>query len=278
MSDLDAGGGLSVTPEKLKAKLAEIEEIDQQLDAASGSEAAGRRALANQLAESNKEWKKPADQIIAQLNKTEDPDDQAAIFYGIVNSLTKEFKTKIDAYLDQQVQENKVEQVTLTAEELNKLQSDRRENVDQYRALRTILEMFGSDVSGIKEPKKRTGSRGPRGPQVLKNWEFYIDGKHRPDTSLSIIANTVTSGDPLNWKTADLRNFLNEKLAETGHSLENPPTDEDGFEFELPNGKMFKAVPGEPESVEDSNGEEPEDDDDVEDETEDSTETVEETE
>jgi hypothetical protein len=267
MSDVDVSdAGISVTPDKLRAKLAEIEEIDQKLDAASGSEAAGRRALANQLASQYEtDWKKPADQITSALNKSEDdPEKVAAIFYGIVNSLTKEFKQQIDAYLDQQVQENKVEQVTLTSEELDKLQKDRKENVDQYRALRQILEMFGQDVSGIAVPKVRTGARGPRGPRVLQGYEFYIDGKLREKTSISILANTVTSD--LNWKTNDLRNFLNEKLAETGNSLEDPP--EDGFEFELPNGKVFKGVPGEPESVEDADGEDDEDDDDENGETE----------
>lgn len=263
MTDTDtSGGGISVTPDKLKAKLTEINQIDEQLDAASGSEQAGRRALANQYADQYKtQWVKPAEQITNVLKNTEDQEEVAAIFYGIVNSLSKEFKTKIDAFLDNQVQENKVDSPKLNDEEIQTLQKERREAVDQYRALRQILEMFGSDVSGIAEPKKMTGSRGKRGPKVLENYVFFIDDKERPGSSLSILANTVTSD--LKWKTNDLRNFLNEKLAEfgDGFSLENPPGGEDGFEVTLPNGKVFKAVPGEPEAVEDSNGEEPDDDD-----------------
>jgi hypothetical protein len=256
--------GISVTPEKLQEKYNEIKELDEQLDAASGSESAGKRALGNQLAsEYETQWKKSADNLVNTLQKIEDPSQKAGVFTGILNHVNSILKEEIDNFLAAEVATRQSEMVPVSAEDLQALTDSRKTNVEQYRALRQILEMFGQDVSTIPEPKKRTGARGKRGPRVLTGFDFAIDGAVRSSSqnNLSSIANTVTSD--LNWKTIDLRNFLEEKLAETGHSLQNPPVE--GFEFTLPNGKVLTATPGEEapededdeaEATEDENGDE----------------------
>lgn len=254
--------GISVTPETLLEKVNEVAAIDEKLDAASGSESAGKRALANSLAtEHEGVWKKVADSIVANLSKIENPDQQVASFTGVMKSLNDKFKETVDTFLSKEVANRQTETVTLSDEELSSLTTQRKNLVEQAKALKNILEMFGQDVSGIPDIKKRTGSRGKRGPRVLTNYDFFIDGtpRSKSQNTLSSIANTVCAD--LNWKTQDLKNFI----AEKGIDLTNPG---DGFEVTLPTDppKTLKVVKGEPSAEDDEDEEEV--DDEAEEETE----------
>lgn len=252
--------GISVSPETLREKSNAILAIDEKLDAASGSEAAGKRALANSLATENEAmWKKVADNLVTNLSKIEDPSAMVGAFTGVVKSLNDKFKTAADEYLAKEVANRQTDVVTISDEEMATLNSERKNLVDQFKALKNILDMFDQDVSDIPEPKKRTGSRGKRGPRVLTGFDFYIDGKARSasQNSLSSIANTVCT--ELNWKTSDLRNFLTEK----GIDLQNPG---EGFEVELPTDPAvtLKAVKGEPQAADEEEDDETDDEETVE--------------
>jgi hypothetical protein len=228
--------GISVSPDTLRAKFDEIAVIDEKLDSVSGGADSGKRALANQIAsETSGSWKKVADNLVASLAKIEDPNDLTGAVTGLIKSVNDSFKESIDKYLTEQVEARKNDAPAVSDDEVAELSTSRKELVEQYKALRQILEMFGNDVSTIPEPKKRTGSRGKRGPRVLTNFSFSIDGKERTSSqnSLSSIANTVCAD--LNWKTADLKNWL----AEQGLDFQNP---EDSWEYTLPNGKVISGV------------------------------------
>jgi hypothetical protein len=229
--------GISVTPDTLRAKFGEIQVIDEKLDAVSGGADSGKRALANQIAaETSGSWKKDADKVIALFQKNqEDPNLLVGYVTGFIKEINDNFKESIDKFLTEQVEARKNDAPVVSDDEVAGLTTDRKELVEQYKVLRQILEMFGHDVSTIPEPKKRTGSRGKRGPRVLTNFSFSIDGKERTSSqnSLSSIANTVCAD--LNWKTADLKNWL----AEQGLDFQNP---EDSWEFTLPNGKVISGV------------------------------------
>jgi hypothetical protein len=231
--------GISVTLDSLRDKYSEIETIDQQLDAASGSESAGKRALVNALvAENENVWKKPADSLVNSLNKIEDVAIRTAAFHGVVKALNDSFKDQIEEFLAKEVEARKSDAVVVPPEEIETLSTSRKNLVEQYKALRNILEMFGQDVTTVPEPKKRTGARGKRGPRVLQGYNYSIDGKERSasQNSLSSIANTVCSD--LGWKTVDLRNFLTEQ----GIDLTDPP---ETFSVTLPNNHVLAAVRGE---------------------------------
>jgi hypothetical protein len=245
--------GISVTIDSLKEKSDEILAIDEKLDAASGSEDAGKRALANSLAsEYASVWKSPADKMVTSISKIEDMEQRAAAFTGVVKSLQEAFKKEVDSFLEETVKARQADNPTetLSEDELNSLSESRKTLVEQFRALKNILDMFGQDTSVVPDPKKRTGSRGKRGPRVLTDYDYFIDGvaRSKSQNSLSSIANTVCAD--LGWKTADLRSFLTDK----GIDLTNPPAE---FEVQLPTDppKTFKAVKGEPAASDDDDEE-----------------------
>ena len=265
MTDTDtAGPSLSVDPQMLIDMRAEIDKLDEQLDAASGSEVAGMRALKNSLATDNEGvWKELADKVKESLHKIEETQDYSVlvgVYSGIITSLNDEFKTKVDEYATTEANARKSQQTEVPAEKIKEMNDERKVLVEQFKALKGILKMFKFDVDDIKDPKKRTGARGKRGPRVLQNYDFYIDGqpRTRSQNSLSSIANVVC--EPLGWKTPDLRNFIEEQEWDGEKiSLENPPTE---FEVRLPDpvNKTLRAQFAPPQREEDEDDSEELDD------------------
>jgi hypothetical protein len=229
MSDTSSGGGISVSPDLLREKVSEIAQLDEQLDAASGSETAGKRALGNRLAEQyESDWSTNADNLVSALKGIEDPEKLAGVFKGIIKSLNDNFSTSVDEYLAEQVKaQEEIQTEKPSDEQVAQWTQARKDLMEEYKALAGILKLFKQDISGIPEPKKRTGARGKRGKRVFQGFDWFIDGEPRPEKSntLSNIANTVCA--PLGWKTPELRQFL----ADQGIDLEHPPSE---FEVDLP--------------------------------------------
>jgi hypothetical protein len=220
--------GLSVDVNTLLDKYQEIASVDEQLDAASGSEQAGKRALANSVsAETQKSWEKPVSNLVKTIQGFDSPELIVGTYTAIQKALRDNFQEQVDKFLTELAASRQSETVTLTPEQLEELNTARKQLVEEYKAIANILEMFKFDISGVPTPKKRTGSRGPRGPRVFGRYVFSIDGKERTasQNSLSSIANTVCKD--LGWATADLRNFL----VENGFDVENPP---ETFEVVIP--------------------------------------------
>jgi hypothetical protein len=231
-------GGISVTPDALREKVDEISQLDEQLDAASGSETAGKRALANGLAsESENLWKEFADQIVSkiQAQTADDVSQLAGVFTGVVSSLNEAFRNTVDEFLTTEVTSRQENREAVSPDQIKEWTDARKTLMEQYKALKGILDLFGQDTSGIPEPKKRTGARGKRGPRVLQGYDFFIDDEPRSQhqNSLSSIANTVCS--ELGWKTKELRDFL----TESGIDLENPPEDFEGIMLPEPVSKKL---------------------------------------
>jgi hypothetical protein len=224
----DTATGISVTPDILRGVVNEIAQLDEQLDAASGSESAGKRALGNALASENEHlWKQNVDGLIEGISQYEDIAVLAGVYSGIKDSLDKAFKAKVDEYLTAEAKMRSDNRPQVSAEQIQEWTDARKKLIEHYKAIKGILDLFEQDTSGIPEPKKRSGARGKRGPRVLTGYDWFVDGEKRTDTqnSLSSIANTVCT--PLGWKTADLRSFLEEN----GINLQTPPEE---FEVDLP--------------------------------------------
>lgn len=226
---------IAVSPEVLRNKYSEIVVLDEKIAAASGSDSAGKRAIANAIAsETNSVWSPVVEQVTAHV-ETLSGNELVGTFTALLASLNEKFREDVDGILSGLVEERSADVPQVSEEELAEILKDRKVLSDEYKALRNILEMFGQDVSDIPEPKRMTGSRGPRGPRTLSKFDYSIDGEPRSKTqnSLSSIANTVCKD--LNWKTKDLREFL----VAQGLDLENPG---DTWEYTLPNGKVISAV------------------------------------
>lgn len=226
---------IAVSPEVLRNKYSEIVVLDEKIAAASGSDTAGKRAIANNIAsETNESWSAVVEQVTGHI-ETLSGNTLVGTYTALISALNDKFREDVDGILSGLVEERSSDAPEISEEELAKVLADRKVLSDEYKALRNILEMFGQDVSDIPEPKRMTGSRGPRGPRTLSKFDYAVDGETRSKTqnSLSSIANTVCKD--LGWKTKDLREFL----VSQGLDIESPS---DTWSYTLPNGKVLSAV------------------------------------
>lgn len=215
--------GLNVTVEELQSVYNEIDALDSQIAAASGSDAMGKRAYLNSLFNERQPSLQPfIDQVIMHLTTqlSDDPESLAAAVNGLDRAISDAFGKQVDELATKFVEANKTEAPAVSDEELSNLTNAARELRKRYNALRGVLDMFGFDVSSVPEPKKLSGARGPRGPRTLSNFNYFVDGKPRTESqnSLSSISNTVFKDTPFREAKA-----LREELARQGLDLQNPP-------------------------------------------------------
>lgn len=226
--------GIQVDKEALKTKAREISELDAVLDAQSGSKAAGKRAVINGLMASsaNSEF---VDQVVNQLRSNFSGEELYATYHSLLSSLNNEFNDEADQFIDQKVEEQAAEaSEKLSEDELKQIQDDRKQKVQEFKALKSILEMFGTDVDDVPEPKIRRGSRGPRGPRTLSKFQYQVN-----ETPLDEEVNSLSTVAKLagNIKVADLKSHIEAQ----GIDLKNPPAE---WEAELPNnvGTLYAEV------------------------------------
>lgn len=175
----------SVSPEVLREKVEAIAEIDTQLDAATGG-TAGKRAIANQVvAEHTDKVQKFVDSVVAQLAEKFEDEVQVAAYTALNNSL-KPVGESVDKFLEAAVAAQTKDAVTLSEEEVGNLSTERKELYEQYKAIKNILEMLGGDISDVPEPVIRRGSRGPRGPRALSQFQYAINGEELSDDDNSL--------------------------------------------------------------------------------------------
>lgn len=226
----------------LEAAAKEIQEIDTKISAATGSEAAIKKATAERLATENADRVDSiVSQVVDQLRNVDVP-----TLVGLVDKLNDavedEFSTQIDEFLKAEVDK----QTAGSKEDVSKLREDRKAKVEAFRALKTILETFGTDTSSVPEPKRSAG-RGGSGAGAAKTglnkerYRFKMDGNDRPNSqnTLSSMAYYATLGcagteeEPERWGTAQLRKFLEDNGVKYG--------EQDEWEVTLPNGTKIGA-------------------------------------
>jgi hypothetical protein len=223
MADME----LQVSPALLKSLYSDISQLDEKIASASGNDSAGKRAIANAIAaDTSDDWNAVATQVV-EFASDLTIEQKIGLLTGVTKALKDALGDDVDEYLTAKAEENKSDAPEVSDEELNTLLATRREKTDQYKSIRNILEMFGSDVSDIPEPKRMTGSRGPRGPRTLSNFDYSVNGEPRSKSqnSLSSIASTVCG--PLGWKTKELREYL----VSQGLNITEPP---ETWSYDLP--------------------------------------------
>lgn len=214
----------------------QIQERDSVLESASGSAEAGKRAIANSLAtETEASWKKNVDNLSKALNGIEDVRTRAGVYTGIVKSLREQFHKPIDAFLEEEAAKTKSDAPAVSAEEVSKAQSERKELVTQYKALKEVLVAFGEDVDDLPDPKRMGGPRGKqgkRGKQLPKNLVLSYDGKDRSPSQNNLSNIYATQLKDVFSGTPEFREWL----AAQGLDFENFP---ESFSYTLPNGKVI---------------------------------------
>lgn len=210
--------GIQVDVEALKAKSAEIQEMDVVLDAQSGSKAAGKRSVQNKLIAENAE-DKFIQSVIDNLRKKFEGDALYATVLALSSQVDDEFSDEIDQRVDEIVESQKTEDVEkLSDEQVAELQETRKEKVKEFKALANILEMFGQDISSVPEPKVRRGSRGPRGPRTLSKFQYQVN-----ETVLDPEVNSLATVAKLSGgvKVGELKKHIEAQ----GIDLKNPPAE-----------------------------------------------------
>lgn len=216
--------GINVDRDALLQKSKEISEIDVVLDANSGSKAAGKRSVSNALmADGNSDF---VTQVVSQLRDNFEGESLVATYLRVVDALEDEFDAEADALINSRVEAQASDpQDKKSDEEISALNDERKELVQQFKALKSILEMFGTDVSDVPDPKIRRGGAGPRGPRTLSKFQYTVN-----NTELEPEVNSLSTVAKLcgNIKVKDLK----EHITSQGVDLTDPPAE---WSAELPN-------------------------------------------
>lgn len=166
-----------------KKLMIQVNEIDEVLDAS--SDASGKRKFTNELVSNSEgEWKPAVDSLVSQMNEM--PEDvRAGVFYGMIRTLTTQFKDTLDKWIETQVASKPKEEVeTISDEEKKSLQEKRQELSKQLVAIIDMAYTFG-DAKGDQEnnpdpnwpkPRIRRGAFGRRGPRALSFYTWAVDG------------------------------------------------------------------------------------------------------
>lgn len=169
---------VNISADALTEIAGQISQIDEKLDAASGSQSAGKRSFLNSL---RAQYEPQIQQVTEQLTALLDSfsgEELAGVFDGVGRALTEKYGDQVNTFVDEQIKVRKTEPTeTLSAEEQKKLSEERGELKKRWTAVRDILAQFGVDVSGFPEPKRRTGPRGSSGPRTLSQYEYSVDGE-----------------------------------------------------------------------------------------------------
>lgn len=231
----------------------EIGEIDVVLDSLSGAQSAGKRAVINRLV---KEVQEHIDTVLSNLDaqvfeKIESDDVFVGMYSGLVKSLEGKYQARQDAILESKAEEIKAETPDLSEEQIKEITEQRKELVMRFKATKEIFRTFGMPgVDSVPDPKKRTGSRGKRGPRAITQFNWTVDGVRQSPDKDSLTGVASENG-------YENSKALRDALREAGIDLKNP---EDKIEFTLANGKALVGI----KAVDDD-----EDDEDDEDEDED---------
>jgi hypothetical protein len=190
MADFDLFAGYETA-------MAAIKEIDEHLDAMGDAKSAGKRAHVNTLVTAQADGvKNLVEQLSGRLNDAE-PEVVVGFVTGLLRSLKTVFDPKITAYVEEWAKTNIPDDtpaVTLSDEEIKDIESKR---AGYYKAVKTLRELavqlmfVSADELDSKLPmaRKRTGSRGARGPQVWSVYNYSVNGTEVSDeTSLTDIA------------------------------------------------------------------------------------------
>jgi len=194
----------------------QIAAIDEELDAAQGGKAAGKRAIINTLVKENGET---IDIVLGQLREQLFDSDKfsdqqkAAFYYGLLSTLRDNFETRAQETIDPMVKEVP-DAPAIPAEELQKKSNERSLAYKQAKYVRELLSMFGEDLDNYPMPKRRGGG-GKRGTRELSKYSWSLDGERMPADSDSLTAIAKKLGFE---KSVTLR----ELMRNAGINLTNP--------------------------------------------------------
>lgn len=231
--------GISVTPEALAEKAAEIDALDEWLDSVSGSKAAGKRAIKNALIrefEGQEVVDSLVQQVLDYLN-SQDADDEftAAFYFDFATKLDNALGDEAEDFIKARQEQEEANQADVQAseDEVRAKLEDRKQLVKEFQALKGILEMYGQteEIATIGDYQQRRGAMPgqKRKPRKINRMNYTIDGEDVSEdkNTLSGVASIV------GMKVRDLKALLEDN----GVDLKDPSD----FTVEV-NGKTVSAT------------------------------------
>jgi hypothetical protein len=221
--------------------MASIQEIDQVLDTLSGSKTAGRRKIINDMV-SNAEgtWQPVAEQVSDFLNGM-DESQRTAVFFGVVETLRKEFEKAASSYVEAVVDAQPKQEAVVTPEQAEQLNANRKELYAKIKPIVELAEQIEGEI--LEMPKVRRGSSGPRGKRAMSLLTYFIDGEEVD----------MTPGQIAKENGYEAAKDFTQALRDAGYDVS---TVTEINNFKLPNGKVLNAV------LDDGSDEEEESDED----------------
>jgi hypothetical protein len=255
-----SGQQVMLSAEELEKIGTQIAGLDTKIASASGSDTAARKAWVEQLINENADTVNGiADSVVKQLGDLDMP-----VLVGLLTRLEDRLKADLAPKVDQYVASEFPKTQTTGKEEVEGLRTQRKELLNNFKALRAVLDAFNIDSSHIQDPKRSGGGRpagSGTGSGVGKSgankegYRYSIDGKPRPKSqnSFSSVAFYATDGCPAKvlesegltpdeakakasskkWGATELKAFIAEQGVNFG--------EQDEFEVTLPNGKKVSA-------------------------------------
>jgi hypothetical protein len=226
-----------------------VNQLDEQISAASGSEQAVRTSVLNSIATENADT---VDSILQQFLTTFRSlpvEVRVGFTHRFEDAVTDDTGAEMDAYVDERIK-------VLSAsakQDTQPLKDARKTAVDEFRSMKTVLEMLKIDTSSIPEPKRaggRTAGAARTGNSAAKGfnkdrYRYSIDGKEQPPSQNTASATAFystkgcagTAEKPEKWGTKTWREFI----AAQGVTMGEPGKGNDTWEVTLPNGVKVSA-------------------------------------
>jgi len=216
-----------------------VTEIDEKLDALSDAKGAGKRAHVNTLVTAQESNVKTLVENLTEKLGNAEPTVVVGFVTGLLRSLKSTFDPTINTYVETWAKENPTDVTSVAVmsdEEIKTLEAQRSEYYKMVKTLRELaiqLQIVDEDDADSQFPlaKKRTGSRGSRGPQVWSLYNFFINDEPVDDEdSLTDIAKANGYA-----KRKELTDFIASQMGEDW----KPGKD---FSVTLPNEKVLEGL------------------------------------
>lgn len=240
---------VTISAEALESLGKQIDGLDTQISAATGSDTAAKKSFAEQIAEKHSGT---ADKLVNDLVEqllAKPAEELVALVTRLEDSLKSKVSPKVQEWIDTEFPKTK----TASPEDVGALRETRKGLLVQFKALREVLNTFRIDNAHVADPKRSGGGRpagstnGSASAKSGKNKEGYrysIDGKVRPKSqnSFSSVSYYATEGCPKatgedgsrkRWGAEELKKFITENGVNFGA--------DDTFEVKLPNDKTVSA-------------------------------------
>lgn len=157
-----------------------IDEIDVKLDSLLDPASTNKNRIISERVEAHKHTSdKAIENIVTQLENS--PIDQKiGIYYGLIRGLDSAYKELVTKAVDELVANQPKVEPLITEEQAKELMGVRTDLAGKVKSLIEMATLFGN-AEGFREPKKRTGKQGKRGPRALSFYTFSVGEKEYKD-------------------------------------------------------------------------------------------------